>query len=207
VLAAKLENLDLPLWDGIMARLAAMPADLRVSLCLDADQSFYWTLLCREIGEVCQARLRCGVLERLPRELDFFGSAGMLSSTARLRTRPERFAFGAELARAFQQTRVTLDVVNQGFIHGFGTKVTNCFAAGGFMLQERKRDFVDTFGAAGEAISYSTFTELGDKLDRFLGDDHARREMSEVIGEQIRTRHTLPIMFRRLIDQALAQQR
>jgi hypothetical protein len=203
VLAAKLVKLDTPLWDQMHAELAALPRELRASLHLDADQSFYWSLLCSEIGDVCQARLRCAVLERVAQKLDFFGNAGMLAPSTSVRSRPERFAFGQELACAFKNTKITVDVVNQGFIHGFGTKVTNCFAAGGFMLLDRKRDFVDLFGAAGEAVSYSSLTELGDKIDRFAGNERARQELSESIGAQIRAQHTLPMLFGRLIERAL----
>jgi hypothetical protein len=61
-----------------------------------------------------------------------------------------------------------VDVVNPGFIWRFGTKVMNGLAAGGFMLLDRRGDFVDLFGALGDAIGYASVEELEAKIDRFV---------------------------------------
>jgi hypothetical protein len=202
-LAEKLARLDAPLWDVLVRRIGELPPPLRQALHLDVDHSFYWSLLCSEI-EVGQTRLRLAVLQSLARALDFYGEVGSPEPLGPLRPRPERFAFGAELARAFAGTKVVVDLVNQGFIHGVGTKVMNCFAAGGFMLLDRKQDFVDLFGGWGDAVSYSSLGELREKVDHFLADERERAELSAALGERIRAEHSLPSLLGRLVDRALA---
>ena len=60
---------------------------------------------------------------------------------------------GPPLARALASHAITVDVLNPAFIAGFGHKSVLGFAAGGFVLMNRQRDFVDTFGDEGEAAS------------------------------------------------------
>lgn len=202
----KLAHLEVPAIGRYMQRLAELPALLKTAMRLDEDQSYYWSLVTSGAG-LLQARLRAAVLERLNRPVAFYGDAGGLTMGATVQLRPERFAFGADLAAAYAGTKIVVDVVNPGFIHGFGTKAINCFAAGGFLLQDRKDDFVRTFGEPGELASYSTLDELRAKIDRFLTQDDARREVSAAIRAQIVEQHTLPVVFARLIERALALRR
>lgn len=205
-LREKLDRLDVPILDAVRRRIEALPASLRGALRLDPDESFYWSLLGSEM-DVAQSRLRRALLEGLGHDVDFFGDYGSAEPAGRVRLRPERFRFGAELARAYAGIRIVVDLVNPGFLHGFGTKVVNCFAAGGFLLQDRKQDFVDRFGALGEAVSYASRGELAQKVDHFLTHERERVEISEALGEQIRAGHSLEAVFKRLVPRALALRR
>ena len=71
------------------------------------------------------------LLSGLKREIAFYGDAGGELPDGLVRVRNKSFRFGAELAAAFAATKIVVDLVNPGFLHGFGTKVMNCFAAGG----------------------------------------------------------------------------
>ena len=170
---------------------------------LDPDESFYWSVLCSETA-VAQTRLRRELLEGLGREVAFYGDYGERAPEGRVDWRPSRFRFGPELAGAFAGAAVTVDLVNPGFLHGFGTKVMNCFAAGGFMLLDRKRDFVELFGELGEAVSFSSLDELRAQLDHYLANENERRAVAEALRERIRTRHSLPGLLRRVTEAALA---
>lgn len=203
VLAGRTAQLDRPVLPDIAAGLAALPGPARTALRADPDESFYWHLLGGEIA-ACQARLRAEVLGGAGRPVAFFGETGGVRLGGAARRRPGRFRFGPELARAFAATQVTVDVVNPGFVHGFGTKAMNCFAAGGFMLLDRRRDFVSVFGEPGEAVSCSSLDELNAKLERYLGAPRERRAVGEALAVQIRREHLLPGVLLRLVEQALA---
>jgi hypothetical protein len=186
----------------LLQGLQQIPASLRTTLRLTPDESFYWSYLTSEV-DVAQTRLRTSVIGGVDRSLSVFGDFGVEGSYGEAMLRPERFAFGAALAAAFAGIAVTIDVVNPGFIHGFGTKVMNCFAAGGFMLQTWRRDFVARFGELGEAVSYSTLDDLRGKVDHFLSHEPERRAIAAALADRIRSDHLLPHVFGRLMDRAL----
>lgn len=202
-LAEKLARLDVPVLDAFERALDAIPAPRRAALRLGPDESFRWSLLCSEMG-VAQTVLRRGLLEALSREVAFFGDYGGAVPGGRVTLRSERFGFGVELACAFAATRIVVDLVNPGFVHGYGSKVVNGFAAGGFLLLDRKADFVARFGELGEAVSFSTADELEAKLDRYLTDERARCELGAALGARARAEHGLAATFRRLVHRALA---
>jgi hypothetical protein len=202
VLRGKVDRLETPVLQDMVAAVDELPATLRASLRVDPDESFYWSLMSSEMA-VAQTWLRRALLEGLGREVTFYGDYGAREAGERVDWRPTRFRFGRELARAFAGAAVTVDLVNPGFLHGCGSKVMNCFAAGGFMLLDRKQDFVELFGALGEAVSFSSLDELQTKLDYYLANEDERREIAEALGDRIREHHSLPGLLRRLIDIAL----
>jgi glycosyl transferase family 1 len=191
-----------PVQQELQQRLRQLPHNLRATLRLNPDESFYWSYLTSEV-DVSQTRLRTSVIAGVDRGLSLFGDFGLDGTIGQATLRPERFAFGAELAAAFAGISVTIDVVNPGFIHGFGTKVMNCFAAGGFMLQDWKKDFIALFGELGEAVSYATLDDLRAKVDYFLSHERERRTIAAALAERIRAEHSLPHVFARLIDRGL----
>jgi glycosyl transferase family 1 len=201
VLRVKLDRLDTPVLQDVVAAVDELAAPLRASMHLHPDESFYWSLLCGEMT-VAQTWLRRALLEGLGREVTFYGDYGAPHAGGAVSLR-SAVAFGTELARVFAGTAVTVDLVNPGFLHGFGTKVMNCFAAGGFMLQDRKHDFVELFGVLGEAVSFSSLGELHAKLDHYLANEEERLEIAEALGARIREHHSLPGLLRRLTDAAL----
>jgi hypothetical protein len=203
VLAGRTASLDRPVLPDIAAGLAELPVTVRAALRADPDESFYWHLLGSEVA-ACQARLRAEVLAGACRPVAFFGETGGVLLGGAIRRHPGRFRFGQELAQAFAATQVTVDVVNPGFVHGFGTKAVNCFAAGGFMLLDRRRDFVAAYGEAGEAVSCSSLDELNAKLERYLAAPRERREIGDALATRIRQEHLLPGVLVRLVEQALA---
>jgi spore maturation protein CgeB len=79
----------------------------------------------------------------------------------------------------------------------------NCFAADGFMLLDRKQDFVELFGELGEAVSFSSLGELQAKLDYYLSNEDERRAIAEALRERIREHHSLPGLLRRVTEAAL----
>ena len=96
-------------------------------------------------------------------------------------------------------------MLNPAFIAGFGHKSVLGFAAGGFVLMNRQRDFVDTFGDEGEAVSYSSPDELAAKIDLYLTKPALRREIGSAIREKLFARHSLHATLARVLEQAAAE--
>ena len=191
-----------PVQQELLTRLQDIPESLRGTLRLDPDESFYWSYLTSEM-DVFQTRLRAHVIDGVDRSVSLFGDFNVECPLGKATRRSERFAFGAGLAAAYAGIDVSIDVVNPGFINGFGTKVMNCFAAGGFMLQDWKKDFVDRFGEPGRAVSYSTLDELREKVDYFTAHERERRTIAEALGETMRRECSLTQLFSRVIERAL----
>jgi hypothetical protein len=115
---------------------------------------------------------------------------------------PGEIPFGAPLATTLARRAVTIDVLNPGYVHGYGHKPILGFAAGGLVLLNRKRDFLEAFGEAGEAVSYGGADDLAGKVDRFLGDPRYRREVMAAIRETIAARYQLRDVLLRVLEAA-----
>jgi hypothetical protein len=115
---------------------------------------------------------------------------------------PTKVPYGPELASLFARHPITIDVLSPGFVHGYSHKQIHGFASGGFMLMNRKQDFVDTFGEAGAAVSYVDANDLDAKVDRFLSDPRRRREVGDVIRERIAADFQLKQVLWRALDAA-----
>ena len=107
------------------------------------------------------------------------------------------------LGNAFRRTRVTVDVVNAPFINGFSVKLVVCFAAGGFILTNRKADIARALGPLADEIIYDNADELSAKVEYFLTHDRRRRELTRDIGDIARRQYTAEALFARTLPPAL----
>src|SRR5262249_26926991 len=87
------------------------------------------------------------------------------------------------------------DVLNPGFIDGYSPKPLLGFAAGGFVLVNRKRDFFSDFGELGEAVSFTDRNDLKAKLDCYLTRPRPWRGIGGAIWEKIQSNHTLEFIL------------
>ena len=181
IVEESLSDLDVPIWDILLRRTAARPE-------LNPDQTLFWSFANRAILHDAQAAHRRAILEH-----------------ADVKRIEGRVPMGPPLARTLARHAITVDVLNPSFIAGFGHKPVLGFAAGGFVLLNRKRDFVDTFGDAGEAVSYSSADELAAKIDLYLTKPALRREVGDTIRDRLFARHTLQATLARVLDQAAAE--
>ena len=191
-----------PLWYVLADHIDGMDGDRRKQFALHEDQTYFWHFAHQLIVHQAQTALRLSVL----------GSAGVpVACYSNLKTGapgvprnltpfPGNIPFGPELAAAFAQHTITIDVFNPGSIHGFSHKPMMAFATGGFMLVNRRRDFIRAFGEAGEAVSYGQ--DLDAKIDRFLTNPRYLREVGEAIRETISSRFQLRDVLARVLDAA-----
>ncbi|MCX7364129.1 MAG: glycosyltransferase [Alphaproteobacteria bacterium] len=120
---------------------------------------------------------------------------------------PGHIPFGPRLVAALVRHPITVDVLSPGFIEGFSHKVIHTFEAGGFMLTDRKRDFIGAFGDVGEAASYTDGADLAAKIDLYLGKPALRREVAAEMRQRIDARHSLKDVLTRVLAEAAARPR
>ncbi len=193
---------DTALWDVANAYIAALPARQRRRLALDPDQTFFWRFVHRLIDHRAQTHRRLEMMGAAGTPVGFYGN---LSSNAPnvpknlVSLREHEIAFGPELAAVFARHEITIDVQSPGFVNGYSLKPINGFASGGFVLVDRKRDFVTAFGEAGAAVSYTDGDDLAAKVDHFLSHPKQRIEVANEMRSQIAAGHTLQQFFARLL--------
>jgi hypothetical protein len=185
------------LWDVLQRQIAQIGPAAGGQLALDTDQTYFWHYAHRLIVHEAQTASRLHFLGAARTPVACYGNlrTDMPGVPGNLAPRPGGIEFGAPLAAVMARHAVTIDVLNPGFVGGFSIKVVLGFAAGGFVLVDRRRDFVEAFGELGEAASYRDADDLGAKLDRFLAGPRYRREVGDairsVIHERMELRHVL----------------
>jgi len=189
-------------WDEFARAIADLPTGQRSALALDPDQTFFWGFVHRAIVHEAQTARRLDILRAIDRPIAFYGRPypdlpGHLRPAGTV-------PFGPRLAAVYARHPIVIDVMSAGYIHGFSHKPVHAFAAGGFMLVDRKADFVATFGDAGEAVSYASKDELVAKVDRFLAAPAYRREVGDAIRARIAERLNLPDILTGILEKAAA---
>ena len=203
---------DLAPFDAYARAIAELTPPQRTALKLEPDQSFYWRFLYDELSVVANGERRFRILSACNRPLAFYGGFADPLSNATIAGRNwpmrESLQHDRTLAEAYRATQITIDVVNAPFVNGFSPKLLECFAAGGFLLTNRKADITATFGSTlADAIVYSTADELTAKLDHYLSREGERRDVTHAIQEIIRRDHTATALFARTLPAALERLR
>jgi hypothetical protein len=201
------EDRQSPLWDVLARKIAGLPVELRQRLALEQDQTFFWRFTHRLIVHHAQTVVRLHMLGAARVPIACYGNlnpnaAGVPPNLCAV---PGHIPYGSELAEVLARHPITIDVLNPACINGFSEKPVLGFTAGGFVLVDRKKDFVDAFGEVGEAVSYTDADDLAAKVDRFLANPGYRRELGEAIRAEIRTNYTLDRVLSRVLWAAFAQ--
>jgi hypothetical protein len=192
------------LWNVLARRVESMPAELRNALALDVDQTFFWDFAQRLIDHRAQTYVRLKFLAGAGVPVACYGNlqTEVPETPANLHQVRSHVDFGPELAAVFARHPITIDVLSPGFIDGYSFKANVGFAAGGFVLVDRKHDFITAFGEAGEAVTYVSTDDLSAKIDRFLTNPRYRREVRKEIQAKVLAKHTLDAFFSNLLNAA-----
>ncbi len=206
ITARKLADFRHSAWDLLIDEIQRMPdADL-VRLKFSPDETAFWQAYRYIVWVAVNTRVRMGVLSSVRRPVDFYGGfadpEGLdgLKASCNIRYRGS-VDYITELPRVFHRSRITVDVTNQLAQRSVPGKFFECFAAGGFMLIDRRPDLIAAFGDAGEAISYSSVDELNAKIDYYLTHESARRDLILYFQERMRREHSPEAyVFRMITD-------
>jgi hypothetical protein len=182
IAARKLADFAPSTWDVLIAELRRLPDSDRTRLKLSPDESFFWRAYRYLVWVAANTRVRMGVLSAVAHTIDFFGGFADPESVNLLKHYPNIRYRGSvdylrELPQVFNRTKITVDVTNQLAQHSAPAKFVECFAAGGFMLLDRRPDLIAAFGDAAAAVTYTNFDELNHKIDHFLTHDKERAEL------------------------------
>jgi len=195
------------MWQALERRLSALAPTERRTLRLDPDQSFFWAFVHRTVVHDAHSA----------RRLQLLGAAGVpVACYSNLRSDlpgvppnlvpvPGHIPFGPALDATLARHPVTIDVTSPGFSNTVSQKLFRGFDAGGFMLVDRKPDFVAAFGDLGEAISWRDGAELAAKIDLYLAKPTLRREIGDAMRARIARERRLPDVLRRVIERAAAR--
>lgn len=189
--------------------LDGLSPSARMRLELTPDHPHYWRFLGSELSEVANGEPRLKRLLTCGRPVTYFG--GFADPKSKSIAQNRGMLVGPDLppdkrlAAGFQGTKVALDVVTAPFVNGFSHKTLACFVSGGFMLTTRKADILSSLGDAGDAISYSSASELTTKLEYFLRSDRERTQLSGEIAARVRREYSTRALFARTIPLALAR--
>ena len=203
-------NWSLSAFQAYSDAIADLDPDIRSSLRLDRDQSFYWRFLFDELSRFMNGEHRLNILQSSGRPIACFGNFNDPGSSALMTNKcvfRRALPYDETLADAFRRTRIVVDVVNAPFINGFSVKPMVCLASGGFVLTNRKADFIRSLGPMANEIVYDDAEELTRKLDHFLTNDRERAELTQELGTIIRREFTAEALFARTLPAALERLR
>ena len=203
-IAKWMQDIQVPLWDVLTHEVKALSGQVRRRLALDQDQSFFWPFAHRLIVNQAQTAERLHLLGAAGVPITCYGNLdrSLPGVPSNISTKPERLNFHSEVPAVFAHHPIVVDVLNPGTINGYTEKVLIGFAAGGFVLIDRKTDFVDAFGEVSEAVSYTNGDDLRAKIDRYLTKWRLRRELASEMRARVASSHTLPHVLGRLIQMA-----
>jgi hypothetical protein len=190
--------------------IATLDPGRRTALRLEPNQSFFWRFMFDELSRFMNGEDRLRVLQACGRAVTYYGNFNDTDSTALMAGQYSvrgALPYDATLGNAFRRTRVTVDVVNAPFINGFSVKLVVCFAAGGFLLTNRKADIARALGPLADEIIYDDADELSAKVEHFLTHDRKRLELSREIGDIVRRQYTAEALFARTLPAALERLR
>ena len=191
------------MWQALLDRVTEAPTEVRRRLALDLDQTFFWGFAHRLVIHEAQTARRFDVLGAAGEPVACYGNlrTGVAGVPGNLVAVPGHIPFGEPLSEVLARHPITVDVMSPGFINTVSQKVLHGFNAGGFMLVDRKSDFVAEFGELAEAVSYADGADLAAKVDLYLSRPRLRREVGDAMRERLAERHALPDVLRRVLDQ------
>ena len=194
-----------PLWYLLSDQIETLEPARRKRLALHVDESYFWHFAHRLVLHDAQTAQRLRVLGSAGVPITCYGNLNTeLPGVPRnLIPVPGHIPYGPELAAALARLAITVDVFNPGYIHGYSHKPMITFSSGGFMLMDRKRDFIAAFGELGEAVSYGADAgDLAVKIDRFLTNPAYLQEVAAAIRDTISTRFQLKDVLTRVLQAA-----
>ena len=175
--------------------------DLLTALCTEIldrkckkweDSTLFWPIYRKVIWYLVNTKKRMAILNNLKKEISFFGNFADPESSS-LFGRNIQFQgnldFFNDLPRAFEETKVSIDVTNSLAINGVTGKFFECYASNGFMLIDFKSDLVKLLGdEIAKKIVYTSLSDLNEKIDYFLNNSSEREEIRQTIKNIVVTK-------------------
>jgi len=145
------------------------------------DDINFWAFYRKLIWYYFGTHKRKLILENISHNINFFGNFADESASPLLSKNllfQGNLDFFSELPLAFEETEITVDVINSISINGLTGKFYECFASNGFMLFDYKPDAEVILGKELTAkVTYRSIDELNDKIQFYLKNKQEREEL------------------------------
>ena len=197
------------MWTSLQARISSLTAARQRELRLGVDDSFFWSFAHRTIIRDAHTENRLHLLGAAGVPVACYGDlkTDPVGVPANLAAIPGHIPFGPQLDAVMARHPITVDVTSPGFTHTVSQKLFRGFDSGGFMLVDRKPDFIAAFGDLGEAISYADGADLAAKIDTYLAKPALRREIGDAMRARIASDRRLPDVLARVLGRAVEHRR
>ena len=209
VAARKLADFSPSTWELLLDELRRLSDADRTRFKLLPDETFFWQAYRYLVWVAANTHVRMGVLAGVAHTVDFYGAFADPKSVDLLKDYPNIRYRGSvdyvrELPQVFNRSRITVDVTNQLAQRSVPAKFMECFAAGGFMLIDRRPDLIAAFGDAAAAVTYTTLDELNAKIEYYLTHELERRDLVEHFKHAIQRDFSSQTWLSRLIDDLIS---
>lgn len=188
--------------------ISACAARVRAFPELTPDNSFFWALANRLIPGHLSTEFRHEVLNATRLPIDYYGgfadpehakSYGAGSHIVHRGNVPL-----SDLPQYYGAYQLSLDITHCPFIHGSNAKILDCFAAGGFMLVDRREDLAREVGDIADAFMYRDKNELLQRCDTILTSNKFRAEIIAEMHAIVSERLTFNHFLRNLVETTLS---
>ena len=201
MIAAKKANWSESSWKLLRAATAAREKRFPS---VSPDNTFFWSLANTLLGNLTTAH-RKEVLSRTPIPVAYYGGFADPDHARTYDGSGHIVHHGSvpfdDLPQLYRSYRLSIDVTNCPFINGSNAKVLDCFASGGFMLVDWRKDLAEELGDVANMFMYRDREELGKLCDKLMGNSKLR---NEVIGT-IRARIARSLTFNHLLQDTVEQ--
>ena len=200
----KLTDFTHSAWDLFIDEIQRLSdADL-LRLKLSPHETFFWQAYRYIVWVAANTRVRMSVLSGVRHPIDFYGAFADPEGVSRLGDYLNVRYRGSvdyirELPQVFNRSKITVDVTNQLAQRSVPAKFFECFAAGGFMLLDRRPDLIATFGDTARAVTYNSVDELNTKIDYYLTHESERTDLIHHFQQRIRQEHSTQAWLSRIL--------
>lgn len=175
---------------------------------LTPDNSFFWTLANKLIAGHLTTEFRHEVLGATRLPIDYYGGFADLEHAKSYSTGSHIAHRGnvplSDLPQHYGAYQLSLDVTHCPFMRGSNAKTLDCFAAGGFMLVDRREDLARDLGDIADTFMYRDKSELLQRCDTVLTNDKFRGEVIAEMRAIIAERLTFNHLLHELVESALS---
>ncbi len=102
----------------------------------------------------------------------------------------DRVDYEHELPAVYADTPITVGISSYEGVTSIPSNVFDCFAAGGFMLSDKREDTSNFYREGEEIDCFSTTTELNEKVALYLKEENRRKDMAARAREKTLKEHT-----------------
>jgi len=196
ICAAKKNDWSASAWDLFTVACQSRVRDFPE---LSPDNSFFWALANKLIAGHLSTHFRNEVLNNSPLPVDYYGGFADPEHAKSYRSGGQIVHRGSvplsNLPELYGSYHLSLDVTHCPFINGSNAKILDCFAAGGFMLVDRRDDLAREVGSVADAFMYRSKDEMLQRCDAVLTNTKFRAEiiaeMRAIIADRLTFNHLL----------------